>query len=311
MLPISLQLDDTLLKAETKDGFEVSEKRKKLWAVELDLMMKLDEVCNKFGISYFIDSGTLLGAVRHKGFIPWDDDIDVIMLREDYDRFLKLPKDTFEAPYFLQTERSDPNCLRPHAQIRNSATTAIVKKEGIDQPGNRGIFIDIFPLDRVSKFAVFRAIKLKTMRLYYTFITRAKFGSPGKSKLKNGVSIVLYTLFHRISNEKMMRVYHNMAKHCLFPDDKVAKMTFYPLHSLRDLEKKRIPQSFFSDTVRLPFEGYLLPAPGKWDKILKIYYGNSYMKPVYDGGAHGELIYDAERPYTKVIEELQKQGGLL
>ena len=78
------------LKEEVRDGFTVSTKRKRIWNVELNLLLKLDEVCKKNDLRYFLDSGTLLGAVRHHGFIPWDDDLDVVMLREDYDKLIQL-----------------------------------------------------------------------------------------------------------------------------------------------------------------------------------------------------------------------------
>lgn len=80
---------------------------KNVWNVELDILKKFDSFCKKHGLSYFADSGTLLGAVRHKGFIPWDDDLDFVMFRKDYDKFIKLSKKEFKYPYFIQTGYND------------------------------------------------------------------------------------------------------------------------------------------------------------------------------------------------------------
>ena len=85
-----MPVNSDFYQAEYRDGFFVDEERKKVWAVELDLLELLISICDKHGIKYFAIGGTLLGAARHKGFIPWDDDIDIGMLRKDYDRFLKV-----------------------------------------------------------------------------------------------------------------------------------------------------------------------------------------------------------------------------
>ena len=94
-LPIKLKLPEGFLEPEERCGYQVTTKLKKIWAVELDLLDQFQKVCAKHNIKYQVFAGTLLGAVRHKGFIPWDDDIDVCMPREDYDKILPLLKDFF------------------------------------------------------------------------------------------------------------------------------------------------------------------------------------------------------------------------
>lgn len=119
-----------------------------MWFAELQLLEKFIDVCNKHGLSYQLVGGSLLGAIRHKGFIPWDDDIDVGMLRPDYDRFVQLAKNELEAPFFLQTPLTDPGRNIDYVQIRNSATTAIDLRYVDDHNTfNQGIFIDIFSID--------------------------------------------------------------------------------------------------------------------------------------------------------------------
>ena len=84
-----------------KFSYKVSPKREKVWKIELDILMELDRICRKFGLRYFLDSGTLLGAVRHKGFIPWDDDIDLLMPRKDYDKLIEIASQELSFPYYL------------------------------------------------------------------------------------------------------------------------------------------------------------------------------------------------------------------
>ena len=105
---INLKIQESFYNPEVRCGYEVSAKMKKIWAVELDLLAKFIDVCNKHELNYFVDGGTLLGAVRHKGFIPWDDDVDVIMPREDYDKLFEIAAQEFQYPYFFHREASLP-----------------------------------------------------------------------------------------------------------------------------------------------------------------------------------------------------------
>ena len=144
LFPIS----EDFFKEETRCGYTVSAKMKRIWAKELDLLRVFADVCEKNDLEYFLDGGTLLGAIRHKGFIPWDDDVDVIMPRKDYDRLWKIANSCFEYPYFFQTSLSEKNFFRAHAQLRNSETTGFIQSDE-KKDINKGIFLDIFPLDNV------------------------------------------------------------------------------------------------------------------------------------------------------------------
>ena len=142
-------VDEEFIKPEEKCGYLVTAERKKLFSVLLDMLYQFDRVCQKHGLVYFIMYGTLLGAVRHKGFIPWDDDMDVVMPREDYEKFMRL-KDEFKEPLFFQTPYTDPGYFYTPIRIRNSNTTAIVEK--FKYAGfNHGIWFSVFPLDNWSE----------------------------------------------------------------------------------------------------------------------------------------------------------------
>ena len=102
MVNLRIDLPEGFLDEEVRNGYTVTSKAKRAWAVQIDLLIKLDEVCKKYGLRYFADSGTLLGAARDHGFIPWDDDIDVTMLRADYEKLKEVADKEFEYPYFYQ-----------------------------------------------------------------------------------------------------------------------------------------------------------------------------------------------------------------
>lgn len=119
---------------------------KAVWACELDMLEHLLAVCQKYNLPCWADAGTLLEAVRHRGFIPWDDDIDMVMLRDDYDKLVKVADKEFMYPDFFQTIYSDKHYGNRHAQIRNCETAAIADPKS---RFNQGIFIDIFVLGGV------------------------------------------------------------------------------------------------------------------------------------------------------------------
>jgi lipopolysaccharide cholinephosphotransferase len=117
----------------------------------LELLKAFDAVCKKHDLTYWLDHGTLLGAVRHEGFIPWDDDLDVTMPREDYERFLGLASKELPGWIFLQTKESDPTVPVHYAKLRDRTSTYIDRwEEGRKIAYHQGIFIDIFPVNFID-----------------------------------------------------------------------------------------------------------------------------------------------------------------
>ena len=130
---------------EIRDGYLVTERVKKIWYTEINLLIAFDRMCKEYNLKYSVCYGTLLGAIRHKGFIPWDDDIDVFMMRDDYNKMLKIAPNYFKEPYFFQSAYTDV-MVWGFSKLRDSRTTAI-EFDDMKEQFNQGIFIDIFPLD--------------------------------------------------------------------------------------------------------------------------------------------------------------------
>ena len=125
-------------KEEIRCGYTVDEKTKRVWAVQLEMLDEVERICKANGLKYFADSGTLIGAIRHEGYIPWDDDIDLVMLREDYDKFVQIAPKWLKEDLVLQTVYTEKNYLRGHAQIRNSKTC------GCNEEDITAVFLLIF-----------------------------------------------------------------------------------------------------------------------------------------------------------------------
>lgn len=130
----------------------MSKELKQAQKVMYGMLVEIDDICTKHRIDYWLDGGTLLGAVREKGFIPWDDDLDVCMKIEDFHRFCELAQKELPADMFLQTSDTDKSYPYDYAKIRSSKAKMVEKHEiGKEVKYNQGVYVDIFPMITVKK----------------------------------------------------------------------------------------------------------------------------------------------------------------
>ena len=137
---------------------EYNEQLRKVQLLELEIAKEIKRICEKNNIKYFMLWGSLLGAVRHGGFIPWDDDMDFGMLRNDYEKFLSVCKKELDSQFFLQTWDTDLDYPFAYAKVRLKGTH-FVEKFSENSQMNNGIFVDIFPLDNVPKSNILRIVR--------------------------------------------------------------------------------------------------------------------------------------------------------
>ena len=253
-------LNPSFFKKEIRSDFLVDEKRKKVWAVELEMLEKLDEVCKNHDITYWVFYGTLLGAVRHKGFVPWDDDIDVVMFRNDYERFQTVAPHEFQEPYFFQNSYTDRR-IWALSKIRDSRTTGI-EFRGL-RDFHQGIFIDIFPLDSVTDGTHKESIRLRDMQvLLWSIVT-------------DPVNVLL-CLKHELMEGKRkpsdIQVFLEIAKKDvrerfrLFEEFNLAHFgetedLNYIMEDVNPSNYKSVKKEWFRETLYLPFEHIRVPAP--------------------------------------------------
>lgn len=308
MVPLQIRIPEDFLKEETRCGYTIHQKMKEVWAVQLDLLSELDRVCKKHHITYFASSGTMLGAIRHQGFIPWDDDLDLMMLRSEYDKLCAVASDEFKHPYFFQTEWTDKGSLRGHAQLRNSLTTAILVKDFEKHYRfNQGIFIDIFPLDAVTEDeAEFEQLSTQAKRLTkkymrYAFLTD-RFYIPKKKKIDFIPRCIAHALlkgpFKSFADyEKYYREYELLCtKHNEEPTKELGMLGFRFERVYLRL------RSDFEEAIEVPFEFMTIPVSKNYDHALRHVFGN-YTEFVRGSSVHGGVIYDPDVPYIEYLKK--------
>lgn len=292
-----MQWDQKFIRQEYRSGFLVTEKRKKIWQVQVDLLQQFDDFCKKNHLKYYMEAGTLLGAVRHKGFIPWDDDVDVIMFRDDYEKMQQLAPSAFKEPYFLQNSYTDPMYGRLHSRLQNVETTAIQELyDGSDNYAYGGIFLDIFPMDDVKDGLGFPD-KIHDMLMELLMIMYYPRYAPEKLKeyIARGNMAFPQEVFLELLHMDMVerqKVYESFCLEHFAKSTKGACHYCYLFESVPALEK-----SWYAETVELPFENLMLPAPAGYEHVLQTVYGN-YKEFVISNEGRSVLFFDTDRPFS-------------
>ena len=300
-----LELDDNYFKEEERCGFKISSMMKRVWAVEMDVLTEIDRICKEYGLTYYAAFGTMLGAVRHNGFVPWDDDIDIYMLRPDYQALMKVLSDELPQGYYNSSSYSDSTHMQPLTSVMNTKyiiTDVSERKKVYGCPYICGV--DIFPLDYIQsdaeEFSVFRnlyTIIYSTAREYYQYskeeleeyLKRIEEMCNTKIDREGNIPNQLWLLLDKVAG--------------IFGEDECEYLTYLPTNICYDAELK-YKKEWFKSAKRFPFEYISVPLPNGYDELLKVTYSD-YMK--YDkqrGRAH-------DYPFYKKQEEFLMENNLL
>jgi lipopolysaccharide cholinephosphotransferase len=260
------------------------EELRKVQLVQLRILKELHRICVKYNIKYFLSDGTLIGAVRHHGFIPWDDDLDVGMLREEYERFCCVCKDELPGEYFLQNMDTDPGYAAPFAKLMLNGTEWI-EHSHVKCEKHNGINIDIFPYDCIPFnktkqiwhhrvfIILYYACRLKKRYIHDINVTAKKF-------------LIVFILSH------------------LFPYNilsKLLKKTIVKYNYLNETDncivtkfggsysKNQNPKTAFTNLILAGFEDSLFYIPAAFDSVLKNLFGDYITIPP-----------ESERPYHNI-----------
>lgn len=250
-----------------------NETLRKAQLVLLEIAKEIKRVCEENEIHYFLDSGTLLGAVRHKGFIPWDDDFDIGMMREDYDRFCKIAPLKLDSKYFLQTWENDEQFAIPFAKVRKKNTVYLESKASASL--QNGFYVDIFPYDNApDSFIEKKHLMKKLANIERVILMKCHYQPWNEGvtfNVKKRLGYIPYQVIGIVNTkEKLIKMYMGLVKSVKSTGEEI----YLQYGSTRGFYQKRC---FFGDGVDLPFEDTVFRCPSDSDGYLKMQYGD-YMK---------------------------------
>ena len=280
------------LEAEEREGFFVSSMMKRYWAAQLKVLVEIDKVCKKHNIKWFADCGTLLGAVRHGGFIPWDDDLDICMLRHDWLRFFEVAKDDLPEDYCVLSLRLEKDYEQVIGRIVNAHAINFGEehmKEYFGCPYTVGI--DIFPLDGLCEDEATeekRRAMAQDVQKAYELVGSGKLDTPECRRILANIERENHTTLHRRGN--LLRELRLLTEklYIMYPSDQAENVALMPFW-VSDHNHK-YSRKLFEDVVLLPFEYTAIPVPTRYNEVLQIEYGN-YMDIHKGGGIHDYPVY--------------------
>lgn len=293
-------MDNDSISMDIQCDFPVSEKRKEVWNIEIDMLEQVKKICKNHEISYFAICGTLLGTIRHDGFIPWDDDIDIGMLRTDYEKFVHFAKKELQSPYYIQLPGEDTGYFYGHAKLRNSDTTAIRKRNWkTNQIFNQGIFIDIFPIDNVPDDLKKRKKFLQSINRLHRCqkIVEYWYAEQEKHSVFFTCNYVFCKLFVWIMGGpcRYFKKYDMLVQKYNSEDTKE-----FGIISEFVITRFIWEKANFKEITEHSFEKTSIAIPKNYEPILKQSYGE-WNKMVRGGDLHGAVFYDTQKSYREYL----------
>lgn len=267
--------------------------KKRLKRIQLEILREIKRVCDKNNITYFLNYGTLLGAVRHKGMIPWDDDIDLGMRREDYERFSQIAPMELDDKFYYQSWDNDANYGMPFAKVRRK-NTHLIEKASMYSGQNDGVFVDIFPFDHypaakrarfMQKIALYAVHKMMLAKCGYVVWTDDK---SIKQKAKKAVYKIIKLLSNCFTKERLILLYDKKATRYN------GRQTNYYILQGGDgqYEKWIVPHECLESFIELEFEKEQYPCPKEYDSFLKSFYGDYMELPPVEERTSGHDIVE-------------------
>lgn len=258
----------------------------RLHQVQLEMLDEIDRLCTKHGLSYWLDSGTALGAVRHGGFIPWDDDVDIGMMREDYNKFIEIAKKEMSENYVIQDNVSEPTYNNFHIKIRKLNT--VYPQSYNAKYKYRGIQLDIFPFDYAPDDSAKTKKKYTMLQRYRSLCDMASRKVLSHNPIKRLVQLVIKIVPTSVYRKRFERL---CQKHNSAPTDYVTSHTY----RMQRTKVRIFKTEDMIPTKRIAFEDREYSVMNNTDAYLKIMYGD-YMKlpPEDKRVCHlvGEIIFD-------------------
>ena len=291
-----LEFKDSFFEGETRHGFYIEPMMKQAWAASLEVLAEIDRICKKYAIKYFAYWGTLLGAVRHGGLIPWDDDIDIAMLRPDYQRFMEVAPGEFRESFELISLYTDNDWTDMLYRVINGRCIDLTEEHLKQFHGCPYLVgIDVFPLDYASRDQEEDATQMHLVDLILHAVEVADQYASNLCSPQELVSVLSpieelcgihfdinrpFAQQLRILGDQISALYQEQ------DGDEVGIV----VKRITNRPNFHMPKEYYENTVDMPFEQMTIPVPVGYDEILKLMYGD-YMQMINCGGGHEYPFY--------------------
>lgn len=260
----------------------------------VNILCEVDRICKKHDITYFLAGGTLLGAARHQGFIPWDDDLDVMMLRRDYERFIAIAREELPDTMFLQTPVDEPGDHYLISKIRLNDTVFSSEYLTRFPDLHNGIFVDIIAQDYTANSTLGQKLHLKLSLLARGLVFKKWSGQSATIK---GKLYVFFDFIKWLFPISTLEKFQHWAL-TLF-DEKANRKYLYDSMGI-NISKGSYPAQWLSGTVNLMFEGHSFPAPVEYEKYLHYLYGDyQQLVPITQRTTTHEVVLTDLGPYAE------------
>jgi len=301
-----MYFEESYFDGEERNGFYITSMMKRAWAAQLEVLKEIDDICIRHNIEYFADWGTLLGAIRHGGFIPWDDDLDIGMKRMDYERFLKIVAKELPRGWRFR-----------EASKRGATFSRVINAEEYPLRGEKLLQfhgfpylagVDIFPLDYVPLDKTEEEFVRELYRMVYLLAfdwEEEMSDEVREEKLKEIEFYCKYKFTPDIPyKEQLWRLADRIS--AMYWDTAHEAKELSVMYKLVDEPDFRIPVSCYETMIRVPFENMTIPVPIGYEQILRVYFGEDYMIPKQEGGDHEYPFYRKQQKDVKEVYD--KQG---
>lgn len=285
--------EESYFEGEVREDFYIEPMMKRAWAASLKVLKEIDRICEKYGITYFADWGTLLGAVRHQGFIPWDDDLDIAMKRDDYEHFLRIVSSEIPAEWDVRTVTKYTEWNRLLIRINNTKEIPLTGErleEFYHFPYMAGV--DIFPIDYLPNDKAEEEVQTTLFGAVYGLALAWDKGEPNENMDNlHGIEKCCNIKFNsEIPYKHQLWTLANQIA-AMYGDTKEGAKELTQMYQLAENPQFKLPVSCYESVVRVPFENTTIPIPVGYEQILTLYYGD-YRKPIRGTADH-------EYPYYK------------
>lgn len=303
-----MKFDKSFFEAEVRDGFYVTSEMKQVWAAQLEVLNDVDNACRENGIQYFAEWGTLLGAVRHHGFIPWDDDMDICMKRPDYNRFLEIAEKIMPSNYKIYNLKSHNNDGNMVSRIINTDQISydaekLKKYHGVPYV----IGLDIFPLDYISDNKEDDELQSNVIVMISSIMNVIKSIQDNNVQLDEENLTQINMQISQVENicgvtinredDIVQQLNILIDRMCgIYRENEAEYITIMLLWV--GGKNYRFPKKYYDKAIRIPFENTTIPVPYAYDSILKKKYGD-YMKLVHTWDSHDYPFFESQK---KIIE---------